>query len=90
MRWERHERGEMAGGEPYTQASSPVGIWCIADDICVASDGLTLTWYPLGSMQISEVVVGTYKTEASAKRAAKRYAKRLAAAFQAFAKAGWQ
>jgi hypothetical protein len=89
MRWERLE---CETGESL-QAKTAAGHWVIYHrDFTigsrVVSDGYVVDWWPLDCATPTQFVL--WKTEASAKRAAKRYAKRLAAAFQAFAKAGWQ
>lgn len=83
MRWEIRKFHD--GSSSWLQADTPVGEWAIEE--C----GETFAAYWLPSWATSdEVKIGTYRTQGAAKGAIKRYAKRMAAAFKAMSKAGWQ
>lgn len=67
------------------EAVTPAGVFCVwSDDYHWAAQWLP-EWTPDGY-----VMIGRYRTAAAAKGACKRYAKRMAAAFKAMGKAGWQ
>jgi hypothetical protein len=80
MRWSRLSNGVAITG-------NAAGVWIVRPE---PRERFVAMWCPTGLGMETFVTVGTYRTDAAGKRAAKRYAKRLAAAFQAFAKAGWQ
>jgi hypothetical protein len=83
MRWES-VCSDDGSGEPWIEARDQLGDWAIEE-----SGGVfVLVWYP-PFLQTSAVHVGDYRSQKSAKAAAKRYAKKLAAACKAFARMGW-
>lgn len=53
-----------------------------------AADAFLADWFP--AWTASPVRIGNYRTAGAAKGACKRYAKRMAAAFKAMGRAGWQ
>lgn len=78
MRW-------AYGGMPgWYEAETPAGVFVITESGC----GFLASWWPPGASD--GVNIGNYRTQAAAKGACKRYAKRMAAAFKAMGKAGWQ
>jgi hypothetical protein len=78
MRWEY-------GGSPgWLEAETLAGWFVVAE----SASGFWAGWLPTGAD--SRVGIGTYRTQAAAKGACKRYAKKMAAAFKAMGKAGWQ
>lgn len=85
MKWERRTCDDGSGG--WLQADTPVGEWVV--ESALRGDGFTATWFP-SFAECAEVPIGRYKTEGAAKGGCKRYAKRMAAAFKALGKSGWQ
>lgn len=85
MKWVHHMLCDFSGS--FLQADTPVGEWCV--EPALRGEGFTATWFP-PFVGVVEVPIGHYKTEGAAKGACKRYAKRMAAAFKALGKSGWQ
>lgn len=83
MRWEAKHSFPKTTGH-WLEAETPTGIWSVEQ----MTDCFTAFWLPCGVG--AEVCIGRYRTEGAAKGACKRYAKKMAAAFKAMAKAGWQ
>lgn len=81
MRW--------AGEGREIRAETPVGDFVIVRLTFGAGDRFEATWAPNWGAYGS-VLLGRYQTAGAAKGACKRYAKRMAAAFKAMGKAGWQ
>jgi hypothetical protein len=86
VRWERQFCDDGSG--EWIEARTAAGDWAISEKP-KPWGGFIVIWYPPVA-RCGEVEVGQFKTQAAAKRGAKRHAKALAAAFQSFAKAGWQ
>ncbi len=85
MKWEPQQCADGSG--EWIEANTPVGVFVVDDS--VRTDRVAAIWYP-AFLPAAEVLIGEYVSEAGAKRAIKRYAKRMAAAFKACAKAGWE
>ena len=73
------------GSGEWQQSDTAVGEF-VVDDV---SGEILAIWYP-AYVHSSEVVIGHYHTVGAAKRACKAFVKRMAAAFKACAKAGWE
>lgn len=72
------------------EANTNAGLFCVYEYLgCGDEKRYAAGWVPVGSFY-SDVMIGRYHTPGAAKAACKRYAKRMAAAFKAMGKAGWQ
>ena len=78
MKWEH-------GGTPgWLEADTAAGVFVVSE----ITTNFFAGWLPPGASEY--VTVGLYRTQGAAKGGCKRFAKRMAAAFKAMGKAGWQ
>lgn len=86
MKWEP-DQCDDGEGDPWIKSDTPVGEFVI--DQTWDGSRFVAHWWP-AFVSGDEVLIGQYVSQSGAKKAVKRYAKRMAKAFQALAKAGWE